>query len=421
MVTVNCPSNETVDPTTNTCSCPTGQHYVASGNDGNKWVAWGANGHIYLAPYPVPSYTYSGLTFYVYDPVRQIKSVKVADFEANPENYINHATPVPVEKKSGGRFVFNVALLASENSTTQARVIDNLKSNIGNPYLCTSNAIGAKPCHSNNDGVLTPAFSYTSGGQMYGANTDSDGSVGYGKTSTIGVFSDAVAGGACVLDDSNLCPDGSSPVDGNCPNSDTQICPDGSVISSTDTCPGGDTQTCPDGSVISISDTCPTPQSCDTSSDCTDGKTCQDTICSFPPNTPDTDPTKNSNGSKKGSVVLDSLKVVPNTINPADGTTANPGNCNLVWVVSQHDSGSVCTLYGGGLDSSNPIDLDKGIVTSGVTTGTITDSGIKNETTYHVTCDETSTDPITKSVTVTASSTKYATCNINAGFVETNH
>lgn len=433
LITVNCPTGKSLDPTTNTCtiSCPDGQHFVSS-SGGNKWVVWGANGHLYLAPYPVPSYTYSGLTFYVYDPVRQIKGVKITDFEANSANYINNATVVPVGAQSGGRFVFNLALLASKDSTTQVRVINNLKSVIGSPYLCASSAVGAKPCHTNNDGKLTPAFSYTSSGQIYGAYTDSDGSVGYTKTNTVGVFSDSSDTGSCVPDDASLCPDGSPmPSDGNCPQiacivggsctSDANICndtnsgtytscdADGNGICSAVTPADPAGGICPDSGV--------TP--CGSDTDCVNGKTCQGGSCAFL-GTPPVDTTHYSNGGLIGSTTITNLRVVSNTINPYDpNNPSNPlaGKCNLVWTINQYDDNSVCTITGGNNVNNQTLtksNFDKATVISTGVVGTTIDEHISNETTYKITCGEKTADGIV------STSTRYATCYMNASYKETN-
>ena len=149
---------------------------------------------------------------------------------------------------------------------------------------------------------------------------------------------------------------------------------------------------------------------CNATTTCSSGMACVDATGSCTPITS----SSSSDTSSVGSTTITSLKIVPNTINPFDGTATNPGKCNLVWTVNQYDASSTCTVYGGKINGNN-VDLTKGIKTiTGSTTGTIIDVGISNETTYHITCGESTPNGIT------ATSTRYATCYMNAEFKETN-
>ena len=100
------------------------------------------------------------------------------------------------------------------------------------------------------------------------------------------------------------------------------------------------------------------------------------------------------------------------SINPYDlNNPTTTGICNVQWALSQYDSNSVCTITGGHLSGSSfsPTGL------SGVTK----DTQITSETTYKLTCGENVTDA-NGNVSLTSTSTKRATCNVNASFNEVN-
>ena len=122
--------------------------------------------------------------------------------------------------------------------------------------------------------------------------------------------------------------------------------------------------------------------------------------------------TQNADGTTKGNVLISTLKIGPNTINPYDlNNPTTTGICNVQWALSQYDSNSVCTITGGHLSGSSfsPTGL------SGVTK----DTQITSETTYKLTCGENVTDA-NGNVSLTSTSTKRATCNVNASFNEVN-
>ncbi len=117
---------------------------------------------------------------------------------------------------------------------------------------------------------------------------------------------------------------------------------------------------------------------------------------------------QNVDGTTKLPVSIKSFVVSPNTINSG-------GDCNFKWTLNQYNSdSSICTVY----DSSGNVKATYNPI-PGISS-TYTASNIKNETTYKITCGENVVDPVTKVPNLTGITTKYATCNINASFSETN-
>ncbi len=113
-----------------------------------------------------------------------------------------------------------------------------------------------------------------------------------------------------------------------------------------------------------------------------------------------------------GQVVIKDFKA--NTINPYNSTNGTGGNCSPVFNLLTEDKYSTCTITGsaqGDQTYTYPI----------VTPKTLSDSKVKSETQYKLTCGENLPDPKTgATTTLTGTSTKYATCYINASFSEVN-
>ncbi|MEI6478742.1 MAG: hypothetical protein WCO18_00470 [bacterium] len=125
--------------------------------------------------------------------------------------------------------------------------------------------------------------------------------------------------------------------------------------------------------------------------------------------------TQNNDGTTKGVISIKSFVTSPNTINPYDvNNPTTTGKCNFTWTLNQYDSNSRCTVY----DSTGVSKASYGPITA--LSSTYTATGIKNETTYKLSCAESSTDPVSGVTTTTSTSTKYATCNINSNYTETN-
>jgi len=125
--------------------------------------------------------------------------------------------------------------------------------------------------------------------------------------------------------------------------------------------------------------------------------------------------TQNNDGTTKGVISIKSFVTSPNTINPYDvNNPTTTGKCNFTWTLNQYDSNSRCTVY----DSTGVSKASYGPITA--LSSTYTATGIKNETTYKLSCAESSTDPVSGVTTTTSTSTKYATCNINSNYSETN-
>ncbi len=113
-----------------------------------------------------------------------------------------------------------------------------------------------------------------------------------------------------------------------------------------------------------------------------------------------------------GQVVIKDFKA--NTINPYNSTNGTGGNCSPVFNLLTEDKYSTCTLTGsaqGDQTYTYPILSPK----------TFNDSKVTKETQYKLTCGENLPNPITgATTTTTGTSTKYATCYINASFSEVN-
>ena len=196
-----------------------------------------------------------------------------------------------------------------------------------------------------------------------------------------------------------------------------------------------DTQTCSDGTVISVDDTCPTTTVCTPKLSCqgntiVDANSCNDPsvcvapkVCSLVIGVPECDNIdiygrkynpliEHADGAKIGEVGIKSFVVSPNTVNAYDNTNNTGGVCNFVWSIDPYDASSTCSLIN---SSGAEISLINPTASS---TGTSTKTGVTSETTYHITCGEKSASG---SLIDTTIKTKYATCNINAGYIETNH
>ncbi|MFA6463697.1 MAG: hypothetical protein WCV55_01675 [Candidatus Paceibacterota bacterium] len=118
---------------------------------------------------------------------------------------------------------------------------------------------------------------------------------------------------------------------------------------------------------------------------------------------------QNADKTIRGPVTISSFKIVPSTINPYSSTNpATTGNCNLQWTLNEYDTNtSTCTISGG-KNIANPTFTPSGL------SGNTTDTQVTNETTYKLTCGD------KVSGVITGTSTKFATCYMNAGFNEVN-